>query len=426
MKRFWSWLEYCQGPSPEYEDERALGDMPLRDAPVSLIAYYLPQFHRLPQNDRWWGEGFTEWTNVARGLPRYVGHYQPRRPAALGYYDLSHTAVLRDQCALARRGGIAGLCFHYYWFSGETLLDTPIRNLLTDPTIDIRFCLNWANENWTRRWDGGEATVLLEQRYGPDDARLLAETMRPMLAVPRYIQVDGRPLVMIYRPAVIPDVNGFIAKFRRAVIDMGHTNPFIVAPRAFRTDPADYAVDGEAGFPPHGGGEELVDERDRMTSLDPGARGSVPSYDGLIENMLAIRTCKIPVFPGICPSWDNEARRGADGVSFHSATPAKYGWWLHQAARQAMEEQKTSEKFVFVNAWNEWAEGAYLEPDRHFGYAYLAETRRVLDRVASGDEPIAAPAVARFTSRFNPVVNRARKMRMAIAHKLRSLVRLTR
>ena len=423
MKRFKSWLEQCQRPGSDYEGADALPNEPVADLPVSAIAYYLPQFHRIPQNDAWWGEGFTEWSNVTRAVPRYVGHYQPRSPGALGFYDLSDPAVLKRQCALARRGGIAGFCFHYYWFSGETLLDTPIRNLLADPAIDIRFCLDWANENWTRRWDGGDSHILMRQRYAPEDARGLAEAVLPMLRDRRYIRLDGRPLMMIYRPDHIPDPKRFTADLRRAFIDLGQGDPFLIAPHAFDNDPVQQDLDGTAGFPPHGGGDQIANDLGWLELLDLEARGGAFSYDRLIERMLQNRSGGAPLFPGVCPSWDNEARRGVQGVSFHGATPAKYGWWLHRAARQAIEEQAGAEKLVFVNAWNEWAEGAYLEPDRHFGYAYLAETRRALERVARGEEPIAPAESAPVVSKRNAYLNRSRKAQEVVSRRIRSLAR---
>jgi hypothetical protein len=352
-------------------------------APVRLIAYYLPQFHSIPENDRWWGKGFTEWTNVTKALPRYVGHYQPRLPGGLGFYDLRLSDSLQEQAALAKRHGISGFCIHYYWFGGHRLLETPLELLLKHPEIQLPFCINWANEPWSRVWDGSERKLLIEQRHSPEDDLAFAEAIEPIVTDPRYIRIDGRPLFMLYRPGLLPDARATVARWRDYFCRRGLGDPYIIMPQAFGdTDPTVYGMDAAAGFPPHPFGWDLPTETDDLALLDKGFHGQRLSYDALIDSAITQAEEPFTVFPGVCPSWDNEARRPGRGTGFFGSSPKKYGAWLGHACRRALQAPNADERIVFINAWNEWAEGAYLEPDRHYGYAYLRETARALNRLA--------------------------------------------
>jgi hypothetical protein len=376
-------LRINTAPGPDYEAD---GDdlAPSLPSPVRLIAYYLPQFHPIPENDRWWGKGFTEWTNVTKALPRYVGHYQPRLPAGLGFYDLRLPENLREQAALARRHGISGFCIHYYWFGGHRLLETPLEMLLRHPEIDLPFCLNWANEPWSRVWDGSERQLLIEQQHSPGDDIAFAAAIEPVLSDPRYIRINGRPLMMLYRPGLLPDAAATVARWRDYFGRRGLDDPYIIMPQAFGdTDPRVYGMDAAAGFPPHPFGWELPSETAGLTLLDGRFRGQRLSYDALADSAMAQDREEFTVFPGVCPSWDNEARRPGRGTGFYGSSPKKYGSWLKHACRRALRAPSADERIVFINAWNEWAEGAYLEPDRHYGYAYLRETARTLGRLAS-------------------------------------------
>jgi lipopolysaccharide biosynthesis protein len=380
--------EFYGKSGPLFEGESCL---PV-DGPSSYtaryIAYYLPQFHAIPENDKWWGKGFTEWTNVANALPRFAGHYQPRRPADLGFYSLSNVDTIRAQASLAKRGGVFGFCIHDYWFSGKKLLEAPLNTILGEPNIDLRFCLNWANESWTRRWDGTEEAVLMRQEYKAEDAIAYAASILPAISDPRYIRIRGRPLLMIYRPSVLPDAQTRIDTLRNFVVKSGFENPFIVMPQAFGNyDPAEYGLDGAAGFPPHGCRPSLKNHRGSLRLLDPKFAGTAFSYTELAERILQNPGQGFRLFPGVCPNWDNEARRGRASQVFFGSTPKQYGRWLRAASEQTCQADSPDERIVFINAWNEWAEGTYLEPDRHFGYAYLAETRRVLDGLGNLQQP---------------------------------------
>jgi lipopolysaccharide biosynthesis protein len=378
-------------PGPFYEDDSAKFD--LDGNPVRVLAYYLPQFHSIPENDLWWGKGFTEWTNVTKSFPRFRGHYQPHLPGELGFYNLRDPEVLYRQAALARRYGVHGFCIHHYWFNGKALLDEPLRLLLENADIKIGFCLNWANENWSRRWDGFDQEILIAQQYAPEDDLAFAASLERSLADPRYIRINGRPLLMIYRPAQMPDARATADRLRSHFTRAGYGNPYLVMPEtANSSDVLQFGMDAAAGFPPHRCGFES--RRPIQAYLarlaHPGYRGSVKSYDVMMRNALSYlhdsvpdRAPASPFFPGVCPGWDSHARRTNGGVVFYGSTPEKYGRWLKEACEYTIRQNPPEERIVFVNAWNEWAEGAHLEPDRYFGYAFLAETGRVLSRLAN-------------------------------------------
>jgi lipopolysaccharide biosynthesis protein len=354
---------------------------------IRLLAYYLPQFHAIPENDAWWGKGFTEWTNVTKALPRFVGHYQPRLPGELGFYDLRTPDVLRRQAVLARRYGIEGFCFYYYWFGGKKLLETPLNMLLSQPDIDLPFCICWANGNWTRRWDGLDSEVLIAQRHSIKDDIEFARSLEVLFRDPRYIRINGRPLVMIYRAAILPDASATVSRWRDHFQKAGLGNPYIVMAQVYADDdPTIYGIDAAAGFPPHNVG--FQGERVSRSSLqlfDSKYLGEVRDYEQMARFAASYHPENFKLFPGVCPSWDNEARRPGRGACFLGASPQSYGRWLEHACAYALQAKDKDERIVFVNAWNEWAEGAYLEPDRHYGYANLAETARVLNSVSFSD-----------------------------------------
>jgi lipopolysaccharide biosynthesis protein len=371
-------------PGPHYKpDAPALA--PAKPQ-VRLIAFYLPQYHRIAENDAWWGEGFTEWTNVRRGMPRFVGHVQPLLPGDLGFYDLTDPTTLRRQVTLARRYGIGGFCFHHYWFNGRRLLEKPLEMFLADASLDMPFCINWANESWTRRWDGKDEDVLMAQAHSPEDDVDFARSLLPIVRDARYITVDGRPLVMIYRPGLLPNPLATMRRWRVAFMAAGMNNPYLVMAQGFGdADPRQYGMDAAAEFPPH---KVAVTPsiNDSLQILDPDFAGRVLDYGAIAEHATALPTPSYRLFRGVAPRWDNEARRPGRGMTLAHATPEKYGGWLRAACRTAIAEAAhPDERIVFINAWNEWGEGAYLEPDRHFGYAYLIETAQALRALEGAD-----------------------------------------
>jgi hypothetical protein len=375
--------EYNTSRSKHYKSVSDLPETFPKDYPVRYIAYYLPQFHAIPENDAWWGPGFTEWTNVTKALPRYLGHRQPRLPDVSGFYDLSNPDHIRHQVSLAKRGGVYGFCIHNYWFSGRRILERPLRLILDNKDIDIPFCSNWANESWSRRWDGSESEILIKQQYASGEDVQYAEYITELISDPRYITIDGRPLIMLYRAGHLPDALASTDRWRQVFLKAGFPNPYLVMAQAFgNDDPRLFGFDAAAGFPPHGVGAFPRNICPWLRLFDQTFAGKVFPYDKIAARGIANAPSEFRLFPGVCPDWDNEARRTNRGHSLAGSTPQAYGKWLRSASETALKVPTKDERIVFINAWNEWAEGAYLEPDTHYGCAYLLETSRVLESLS--------------------------------------------
>jgi lipopolysaccharide biosynthesis protein len=344
---------------------------------AKLIAFYLPQYHPIPENDAWWGKGFTEWSNVAKARPWFEGHIQPHLPADLGYYDLRLDEVRDEQARLASSYGIHGFCYYYYWFNGRRLLERPLDAMLKTGKPDFPFCICWANETWSRRWDGSEHEVLMEQVHTPDSDKRFIEDVIPLLADRRYIRIDGAPLLLVYRISLLPDPVAATETWRRACFDAGIGKIHIAAVRSFGIeDPRIFGCDSAVEFPPHG--VSAAEITDKVDGLDPKFEGKIYDYRDLIVSDEFRVKPPYPVFPGVMPSWDNTARRNSKGHVFHHASPHAYEVWLRNALTRAAKEPVLGEQVVFINAWNEWAEGTHLEPDKQWGHEYLQATRRAI------------------------------------------------
>ena len=361
-------------------ESSATGTRP--DTEIQAIAFYLPQFHPIPENDKWWGKGFTEWTNVRRGTPQFAGHDQPRIPADLGYYDLREADVLERQVSLARAHGIAGFCFYYYWFAGKVLLDLPVRRILETGRPDFPFCICWANENWTRRWDGLEREILIAQKHSPKDDLAFIQNVEPVLLHRNYIRIDGKPLLLIYRPSLLPDAKATIARWRGYFRDHGHGELYIAMTRSFHdANPAEaYGLDAAIQFPPQ---IKTTPVTYLTEGREPAFQGTIYDYEqtkkAFIEELWNQRGAG-KLHPGVMPSWDNTARRRSSANIWTNASPESYHDWLSTVASFLRARRQPEERLVFINAWNEWAEGCCLEPDTRFGHAWLNATRLALKK----------------------------------------------
>ena len=359
---------------------------------VRLIAFYLPQFHPIPENDKWWGKGFTEWTNVAKAVPQFVGHYQPHLPIDLGFYDLRLVDVLRAQVALAKHYGIYGFCFHHYWFGGKRLLELPVNNLLANPDIDLPFCLCWANENWTRRWDGSDHEILISQSHSATDDIAFLEDIIPAFLDPRYIRVGERPVLIVYRATLLPNARATAARWKEHCARKGIAEPFLVAARSFDIlDPRPLGFDALVDFPPHQ--FSCVDIAHKMAVINTDYSGRVYDYRKLLEAALRRSEEEFLNFFCVMPGWDNEARKPGRGYTFAFSSPQQYGRWLDAQCEKTVKRPYLDHRLIFVNAWNEWTEGAHLEPDRKYGYGYLNATAEVLRKYNNDIESKALGAI---------------------------------
>jgi hypothetical protein len=347
-----------------------------QEAKPRVIAFYLPQFHPTPENDTWWPRGFTEWRNVARAKPLFEGHQQPHVPGELGFYDLRVPEVRVLQAELARGYGIEGFCYYHYWFKGRRVLQRPFHEVLTSGEPDFPFCLAWANENWTRAWDAGPQEVLIEQTYDAEDDRRHIDYLIRAFKDPRYIRVDGRPLLLIYRVQGMPDPVRTFDLWRDRARAAGIDDLYIVK---FDThgnfeSPEGFGADAAAEFVPHG-----VYENVRLHRVRDSHRGNALFRYIDVASFFSRRPSPDwKRFPCVMPGWDNTPRRPDGGVlAVVGNDPELYAWWLSNAVDRARTVDPEN-PLVFVNAWNEWAEGCHLEPDERFGRAFLEATSNVV------------------------------------------------
>lgn len=364
-------------------DEAAIGYVPHRTEslpahlPATLIAFYLPQFHPFTENDAWWGKGFTEWRNVTRALPQFEGHIQPRLPADLGFYDLRNPQVMRDQAHLASEYGIGAFCFYYYWFNGTTLMEAPLSQWLADESIDLPFCLCWANENWARRWDGRDQDILISQQHSAEDDLAFIAHIADYLRDRRALKVDGKPMLLVYRPHLMPDARATARRWRQWCLDNGLGEIHLAYVQGFeRPDPRDIGFDAAVEFPPNMSNPRSLTADQHL--VNPDFHGDVRDWRELAAEIAARPLPPYTLYPGVNPGWDNEARRCGKGRVYLHASPRGYAEWLSTTVHTRLAAAPANQRLVFINAWNEWAEGAVLEPDARLGHAYLEATRKAL------------------------------------------------
>ena len=340
---------------------------------VRPIAFHLPQFHPTEENDLWWGAGFTEWTNVAKARPSYVGQYQPHLPADLGFYDLRNPDALRAQAELARRYGIEGFCVYYYNFGSRRVLSRPLQVMRANPDIPFRFCLCWANENWTKHWDGGTREILLEQSYDEATITAILDDVTGYAADPRALRLDGKPIFLVYRPLQIPDAPQFARQCRAAFEAAGFAGVHLVYVESMEAvdrgiEPADLGFDAAVEFPPHG---RAAPARTSAELLKPDWSGYRYDYPETVVSFLTRAGVRYVRHPAVFATWDNTARQPLRGTSFDECSPAAFRIFVEEKIEEIRRFHIGDSRLLFINAWNEWAEGTYLEPDRDFEHGWL-------------------------------------------------------
>ena len=355
-----------------------------------LIAHYLPQFHPIPENDQWWGKGFTEWTNVAKAVPMFAGHYQPRIPADLGFYDLRVPEVRMAQAEMAYEYGIEGFCYWHYWFAGKRLLERPFNEVLKSGEPNFPFCLAWANQTWTGIWHGASDRVLIEQTYpGIKDYESHFYAVLDSFVDERYIKIHGKPVFMVYKPEALPEPKVFTDTWRELAIRSGLKGLYFIG-----NVMTPLWVPEENGFDASVHDSIVVPLR-KINSFSDGYRGysklvfkkylnktlkrlpikmfqkpTIYSYQDVIKVAFSEKEADFEQYPCVVPNWDNTPRSGKNGLVFHNSSPELFRIHLKEALGRLAQREK-EKKIVFIKSWNEWAEGNYLEPDLKFGRAYL-------------------------------------------------------
>ncbi len=358
---------------------------------IKLIAFYLPQFHEIPENNKWWGKGFTEWDNVKKARSLYRTHNQPRYPLNNNYYDLLDIETMKWQADLAKKYGIYGFCFYHYWFGGKKLLEKPIENLLRNKDININFCLSWANEPWTRTWHGaaGEKEILIRQEYGRHDEWMEHfEYLLEFFRDKRYIKKDNKPIFLIYRTGYMDYCNDMLELWNRLAIENGFAGIHFVNMLTARDkySKSKY-LEATVDFEPGRTRRERIKKEERFSLLKNVLRDKVKSlgvfnrlicnivdYDKINMEMLD-KKHKKSEYRGVFVDYDDTPRRGIKGIIIKGSTPASFGKYLSENIRRSLNE---GNDYLFINAWNEWGESNYLEPDKRYGYAYLRAVRKAL------------------------------------------------
>jgi lipopolysaccharide biosynthesis protein len=359
---------------------------------VRAIAYYLPQFHPIPENDEWWGPGFTEWTNTAKARPLFRGHYQPHVPADLGFYDLRHHETREAQARLAKQFGVEAFCYYHYWFGhGRRLLERPFNEVLATGRPDFPFCLCWANETWTGVWHGLSNRILIEQSYpGPEDEVRHFEAVLPAFCDRRYLRVEGRPIFLVYNPTELPDPNRFTDRWRSLAARAGLPGIHFVgienAPWRPEQNGFDAATTHNVHLPRQGDGTGPLSRARRVYRRLLGRPPLVFRYENAIRHFLLEECRATNVYPCVIPNWDNSPRSGMRGLVLHDSSPELFRRHLREVLAQ-IRHKPTEHQLIFVKSWNEWAEGNHLEPDLRFGRRYLEVLQEEIDAARTTDEP---------------------------------------
>lgn len=397
---------------------------------IRLIAFYLPQFHPIGENNDWWGRGFTEWTNVASAKPVFPGHYQPHLPADLGFYDLRLPEAREEQAELARAHGIHGFCYYYYYFNGKKLLNRPLDDVIRTRKPDFPFCVCWANENWTRRWDGYDNEILIEQTHSVESDKEFIKQLLPVLNDNRYIRISNKLLLLVYRVELLHQPVETAKIWREIVRKEIGAELFlcVVTSHIKRIEPRDFGFDGSVQFPYDYTPDCLIDP-----SLFAAAHGIndgnlkdhlIINYPSVVSHFIHFPKPDHLFFRGVFPSWDNTPRRQHSSSIFINDTPDLYKLFLKATIALTNAEHKGEEKLIFINAWNEWAEGAYLEPDRKYGLRYLQVTNEALNE--ENDFHKIVQEVAQKDRESKVFFNEAHHLKLRVLENEKSITELSR
>jgi hypothetical protein len=356
-----------------------LTDSSINGTRARLIAYYLPQYHPIPENDKWWGKGFTEWVNVARARPLFRGHYQPHIPADLGFYDLRVPETRLAQAEMAREHGIEAFCYWHYWYGGRLLLERPFEEVLQSGEPDFPFCLGWANHSWEGVWFGASGRTLIEQTYpGLEDHKAHFYYLLQAFEDDRYLAVDGKPLLHVYRPYEIPDVKTVMDFWRELAVKVGLKGLHLVGEGLGHTRAKEFGFDAWT-YCRHRTVEKILPKKVWVRRCvdfyrDAFRRPSVYSYKQALPYFLKDGRSALNEYPSIVPNWDSTPRFGTQGVVLHNAEPELFRAHVKEAL-QSVAHKPWERRIIFIKSWNEWAEGNHLEPDRKYGRARLEVVR---------------------------------------------------
>lgn len=393
LKEYKDLILNIQMPSTSYQEMQSENYL-REDTDTKLLAYYLPQFYPTPYNDKWWGKGTTEWRNVSKGMPQFVGHYQPRLPGELGFYDLRLIENIERQVELAKYFGIYGFCFYYYWFDGKRLLDLPVE-LFFNSKIKFPFCFCWANENWSKQWFGTSEEALIVQSQDVNSYKKFITSITPYIIDDRYMSIDNRKILVIYRPKSIPNINEILEYWRDFVKKETGYDLYLIAAMNDKYDVYSEINFIEKGFdaisefclgPQR---EFLKDISATKNFVCSEFYGNVYDYKDFVENKKYFLRDFSKLFRAITPMWDNSARKVNKGIVFDGSTPELYQKWLEDIILETKDKYNKNlldENLIFINAWNEWSEGAYLEPDLKWGYGYLNTTLNAILNTRGANE----------------------------------------
>lgn len=356
---------------------------------VKHIALYLTQFHQTAENNKWWGKNFTEWNNVVKTKPQFENHHQPQLPHDIGFYNLTDKNTWKDQIEMAKNFGIYGFCFYFYWFNGQRLLEKPLDLFLQNKDLNMPFCLFWANDSWVRTWHGfsdnikdSETSTLVKQNHNEkDDEDFIIHLLENYFTDERYIRINGKPLLIIYHTAIFPDITITVSRWREIA---ARKNEKLFLMYVLMPDQVSEKLikgfDAAMQFSPIG----CLKKEVAINKLNTNFQGKVYSYSDLVNSEIA-RNFNIPIARGCFPTWDNEARRPTKGISYAGSSALQFEKYLHSMSEYSINHPLENESIVFLNAWNEWAEGAHLEPDREFGYTWLEVIKNVIKERAQSN-----------------------------------------